>query len=48
MLAAERDLVQRAAARLGLDLFGAGTAAIRLYERLGYEIISQQMGKPLS
>jgi len=48
MLAAERELVQRGVTKLGLNVFGSNRTAIGLYERLGYEIISQQMTKPLT
>jgi ribosomal protein S18 acetylase RimI-like enzyme len=48
MLAAERELVQRGVTKLGLNVFGSNKSAIGLYERLGYEVISQQMTKPLS
>ena len=47
MLAAERELADRGVIRLGLNVFGANTTAIRLYERLGYQVIAQQMTKPL-
>ena len=47
MLAAERELVQRGVTKLGLNVFGSNKTAIGLYERLGYEVISQQMTKPL-
>jgi ribosomal protein S18 acetylase RimI-like enzyme len=48
MLAAERDLVQRGVNTLGLNVFGSNKTAMGLYERLGYEVISQQMSKPLT
>jgi ribosomal protein S18 acetylase RimI-like enzyme len=48
MLAAERELVQRGVNTLGLNVFGTNGAAIGLYEQLGYQIISQQMSKPLA
>src|SRR5262245_43255124 len=47
MRAAEEELVHRGVTKLGLNVFGDNTTAIRLYESLGYEIISQQMSKPL-
>lgn len=47
MLAAERELVDRGVSRLGLNVFGANKTAVRLYERLGYQVIAQQMTKPL-
>jgi ribosomal protein S18 acetylase RimI-like enzyme len=48
MLAAERELVHRGVTKLGLNVFGSNKSAIGLYERLGYEVISQQMIKPLT
>jgi len=47
MRAAEEELVHRGVTKLGLNVFGGNTTAIRLYESLGYEVISQQMSKPL-
>jgi ribosomal protein S18 acetylase RimI-like enzyme len=47
MLAAERELLDRGVRTLGLNVFGTNRIAIGLYERLGYEVISQQMTKPL-
>jgi ribosomal protein S18 acetylase RimI-like enzyme len=47
MLAAERELVERGVSRLGLNVFGTNKTAIRLYERLGYQVLTQQMTKPL-
>jgi len=47
MLAAEEELVHRGVTKLGLNVFGGNTTAIPLYESLVYEIISQQMSKPL-
>jgi ribosomal protein S18 acetylase RimI-like enzyme len=47
MLAAERELVQRGVKHVGLNVFGTNQTAIRLYQKLGYEVISQQMTKPL-
>jgi ribosomal protein S18 acetylase RimI-like enzyme len=48
LLAAERELVQRGLKHIGLNVFGSNHGAIRLYERLGYNVISQQMAKPLT
>ncbi len=48
MLAAERELIARGVDRLGLNVFGANTTAIGLYTKLGYQVIAQQMSKPLS
>jgi ribosomal protein S18 acetylase RimI-like enzyme len=45
MLAAERELAARGMHELGLNVFGYNTAAIRLYESLGYEVTAQQMSK---
>ena len=45
MLAAERELAARGWHELGLNVFGYNTAAIRLYESLGYEVAAQQMTK---
>jgi ribosomal protein S18 acetylase RimI-like enzyme len=47
MLAAEAELVHRGVTKLGLNVFGGNTTAIRLYQSLGYEVISQQMSKSL-
>ena len=47
MLAAERELVQRGLKHIGLNVFGTNQTAILLYQRLGYEVISQQMTKSL-
>jgi ribosomal protein S18 acetylase RimI-like enzyme len=47
MLAAEAELVHRGVTKLGLNVFGGNTTAMRLYESLGYKVISQQMSKPL-
>lgn len=47
MRAAERELVQRGVGKLGLNVFGHNRSAIGLYENLGYQVISQQMSKPL-
>jgi ribosomal protein S18 acetylase RimI-like enzyme len=48
MLAAERELVQRGVKHMGLNVFGTNQTAIRLYERLGYAVLSQQMAKRLT
>jgi ribosomal protein S18 acetylase RimI-like enzyme len=34
--------------RVGLNVFGTNQTAIRLYESLGYEVLSQQMAKRLT
>jgi len=47
MLAAEDELVRHGVTKLGLNVFAGNTTAIQLYERLGYEVISQQMIKSL-
>jgi ribosomal protein S18 acetylase RimI-like enzyme len=46
--AAERELVRHGVSRLGLNVFGYHTAAIRLYESLGFEVTAQQMAKSLT
>lgn len=47
LAAAEADLVRRGARSVGLFVRGENTAAQRLYERLGFELISQEMSKHL-
>jgi ribosomal protein S18 acetylase RimI-like enzyme len=34
--------------RIGLNVMGGNTVAIRLYDSLGYTVMHQQMSKPLS
>jgi mycothiol synthase len=41
MLAAEREMLARGVDRLGLNVFGTNHGARRLYERLGYRVLSQ-------
>jgi ribosomal protein S18 acetylase RimI-like enzyme len=48
MLAAEEELVRRDVARLTLNVFGDNTAAIRLYESLGFHTTSQHMAKTIA
>jgi ribosomal protein S18 acetylase RimI-like enzyme len=47
MHAGERELIARGVRKVGLNVFGTNRVAIGLYERLGYEVMSQQMSKPL-
>jgi mycothiol synthase len=42
------ELAGRGVPRLGLNVFGANGTAIRLYERLGFEVTAQQRSRPLS
>jgi ribosomal protein S18 acetylase RimI-like enzyme len=48
MLAAEAELVRLGVPKLGLNVFGHNTGAIRLYESLGFRVTEQQMAKSLS
>jgi ribosomal protein S18 acetylase RimI-like enzyme len=48
MLAAEAELVRLRVPRLGLNVFGANTRAIYLYEGLGFRMTSQQMTRELA
>jgi mycothiol synthase len=45
--AVEADLARRGARGVGLYVRGDNLAAQRLYDRLGFELISQEMSKPL-
>jgi ribosomal protein S18 acetylase RimI-like enzyme len=45
MRAVEAELEQLGVERLGLNVFGHNTRAIRLYESLGFEVMTQQMSK---
>ncbi|MGC9667473.1 N-acetyltransferase family protein [Planosporangium sp. 12N6] len=47
MRAAEDELARRGVPRLALNVFGDNTAAIRLYESLGFRTTSMQMAKPV-
>jgi ribosomal protein S18 acetylase RimI-like enzyme len=47
MEAAERELIGRGVTRLALNVFGYNTPAVKLYESLGFTVMSQQMAKPL-
>lgn len=47
MLAVEAELASRGVDRLGLNVFGHNTRAIRLYESLGFQVMAQQMAKTL-
>jgi ribosomal protein S18 acetylase RimI-like enzyme len=48
MRAVEAELRRRDVDRLGLNVFGHNTTAIRLYESLGFQVTAQQMAKSLS
>ena len=45
--AGEEELRRRGIARLGLHVFGSNTGARRLYERLGYRVLTQVRARPL-
>ncbi|AGZ45036.1 GNAT family N-acetyltransferase [Actinoplanes friuliensis] len=45
--AVEAELVHRGVRSLGLNVHGANDRARKLYERLGYELLAQQMAKDL-
>ncbi len=45
--AVEAELAQRGYRSMGLNVHGLNTGATRLYERLGYRLLSQQMAKDL-
>jgi ribosomal protein S18 acetylase RimI-like enzyme len=47
MLLAEREARARGMTSLGLNVHGQNKAARSLYDSLGYEVMSQQMRKPL-
>ena len=47
MLAAEEECRRLGFSRLDLNVFGDNSAAIALYDSLGYAVISQQMRKEL-
>ncbi|WP_343448846.1 GNAT family N-acetyltransferase [Micromonospora oryzae] len=44
---AEAELARLGVDRLGLNVFGHNTVAIRLYDSLGFQVTAQQMVKPL-
>jgi mycothiol synthase len=46
--AAERELVELGEARLGLNVYGHNATAIRLYERLGFDVIRQVRARSLA
>ncbi|MGW0433357.1 N-acetyltransferase family protein [Micromonospora sp. NPDC003197] len=46
--AVERELGNHGYTKIGLNVFGSNTVAIRLYESLGFEVTAQQMAKPLT
>jgi ribosomal protein S18 acetylase RimI-like enzyme len=45
--AGEDDLVKRGVKRVGLHVFGHNEGAQRLYDRLGYRVLSQVRARPL-
>jgi ribosomal protein S18 acetylase RimI-like enzyme len=47
MLLAEREARARGMTSLGLNVHGQNTAARSLYDGLGYQVMTQQMRKPL-
>ena len=47
MLLAEEEARRQGMTSLGLNVHGGNTAAISLYESLGYQVTAQQMKKPL-
>ena len=47
MRAAEQELARRGVTRMALNVFAANTAAIQLYESLGYRVTAQQMAKQI-
>jgi ribosomal protein S18 acetylase RimI-like enzyme len=47
MEAAERELISRGVEKLALNVFAYNTPAVKLYESMGFEVMSQQMAKPL-
>jgi GNAT superfamily N-acetyltransferase len=47
MLLAEREARARGMTSLGLNVHGQNTAARSLYDSLGYQVMTQQMRKPL-
>jgi ribosomal protein S18 acetylase RimI-like enzyme len=47
MLLAEREARARGMTSLGLNVHGQNTVARSLYDGLGYEVMTQQMRKPL-
>ncbi|MFI7546652.1 GNAT family N-acetyltransferase [Actinoplanes sp. NPDC049599] len=46
--AAEAELAGLGVARLGLNVFGDNGPALRLYQRLGFEVTAQQYGRSLT
>jgi ribosomal protein S18 acetylase RimI-like enzyme len=48
MTAIETELAGRGAPRLGLNVFGDNPTAIRLYDRLGFAVTAQQLGRDLA
>jgi ribosomal protein S18 acetylase RimI-like enzyme len=47
MLLAEREALARGMTSLGLNVHGQNTVARSLYDSLGYDVMTQQMRKPL-
>jgi ribosomal protein S18 acetylase RimI-like enzyme len=48
MLLAEQECVRRGLDEIRLNVFGPNTTARSLYESLGYDVLSQKMGKRLT
>ncbi|MEU8423080.1 GNAT family N-acetyltransferase [Micromonospora sp. NPDC048835] len=44
----EAELASLGVPELGLNVFGTNTVAIGLYRSLGFEVVSQQMAKPIA
>ncbi|MEU4472900.1 N-acetyltransferase [Micromonospora sp. NPDC023888] len=44
----EVELAKHKVPELGLNVFGTNAVAIGLYQSLGFEVISQQMAKPIA
>jgi ribosomal protein S18 acetylase RimI-like enzyme len=47
MVEAERVAAEMGYQRIGLNVMGGNTVAIRLYDSLGYVVMDQQMSKPI-
>ncbi|UYM04463.1 GNAT family N-acetyltransferase [Solicola gregarius] len=47
MLAGQAFAHERGAASIGLHVFADNSAAVRLYEMLGYDVVSQKMSRTL-
>jgi ribosomal protein S18 acetylase RimI-like enzyme len=48
MLCAEQECAKRGIAEIRLNVFGSNAVARGLYESLGYDVLTQKMGKRLS